>query len=567
MIIPALVQRYEDKPAAPLGWQVREVSYALDISKNGDLLDVILLEWEREISTAKKKTKEMAKRKMILPLEFGRSGKNAFETANFLCDDGSYMLGLDPRKFESARKFHSKLLKNVNIDAAQAIIAYFNAGIPTFPDKKLDGKTAVEVKFVFFFNGKSVDEYEAIRESWNRYYTNSSETQVRCLVTGKMDTPLYSHNVIHLRGGQSSGSRLISANAESFASYGKTMKERAADVGKYAAFAYVTALADLIKSRDNSISIGGDTLAYWAEKGGEAEEQAFSWIADPKQDDSSKLKAVMDKVAKGDIVHIERFDPEHKFFLLCLSPAAARITVRFFHTDSFGKIVSNIMRHYKNLEIIGDNRTKFDFIPLWLILGETTVKGSAGDSAPLLGGQLLRAILTDTIYPMTLYNAILCRIRAGGDISKTKAAVIKAVLIRNFGESEVTSMALNEQTDNKPYVLGRLFAALEKLQKDASGGGLNATIRDRFFASACANPGSIFPTLLRLSMHHSAKLDNAVYFEKLKGGLLDKLDVEAPFPSSLSLEEQGIFILGYYHQTQSFYTPKKEKEEADETNA
>ncbi len=35
--------------------------------------------------------------------------------------------------------------------------------------------------------------------------------------------------------------------------------------------------------------------------------------------------------------------------------------------------------------------------------------------------------------------------------------------------------------------------------------------------------------------------------------LLDMLDA-SPFPSRLTLDEQGIFVLGYYHQRAAFYT-------------
>lgn len=120
-------------------------------------------------------------------------------------------------------------------------------------------------------------------------------------------------------------------------------------------------------------------------------------------------------------------------------------------------------------------------------------------------------------------------------------------------------MALNEQTENKPYVLGRLFAVLERLQEQSAGVKLNATIRDKYFANACANPGNAFPTLLKLSMNHTAKLENPVFFEKLKGSLLEKLDADKPFPAALNLEDQGKFILGYYHQRQNFFTKKEDK--------
>ena len=110
-------------------------------------------------------------------------------------------------------------------------------------------------------------------------------------------------------------------------------------------------------------------------------------------------------------------------------------------------------------------------------------------------------------------------------------------------------MGLNEQTDNRAYILGRLFAVLEKAQKDAAGGQLNTTIKDRYFTSACATPGAIFPTLLKLSQHHIAKADYGYKSDKRITELLEKVDA---FPSTHSLEEQGLFILGYYQQKPAF---------------
>jgi CRISPR-associated protein Csd1 len=125
---------------------------------------------------------------------------------------------------------------------------------------------------------------------------------------------------------------------------------------------------------------------------------------------------------------------------------------------------------------------------------------------------------------------------------------------------EELTVSLNDQSENKAYTLGRLFAVLEKAQQEANR-GIKATIKDRYFTSACATPGSIFPILLRLSNHHTAKSDFGYEAEKKKRELLDKLEVDQnPFPSHLNLDDQGIFILGYYHQQKADYT-KKDKEE------
>jgi len=554
MIVSALVKRYEDTQDVPIGWQKRGVSYALDIDKSGRLLGVLSL----EAVEGKKR------RKRVLTLPMKPTNRTSGVEAAFLCDDGGYFLGLDSRrgqkKFEAARALHTKILANVNTAAAKAIRAYFDAGIPSNTEKLIDVETAAKATFVFQVNGKFVDAgNDAACCAWNEYYAIHSEASetVICLVTGKRGAPETTHGTIDLPGGQKSGSKLISANAESFTSYGRTAKDRAADVSKYAAFAYVTALNALLKDNNHCQLIGRDTLVYWAEKGGEAEESLFAdMLAPPRADEDSQLADIMARIARGGSA--AEYDRKRRFYLLCLSPNAGRISVRFFYEGAFGDIVRNIQAHYDRLYIVGDNRTPFRLLPVWLILSETTIKKSAGDATPLLGGQLLYRILTGSDYPFTLYHAIMTRIRAGEAVNQTKAAVVKAALIKNYHESEVTTVALNEQSANRPYTLGRLFSVLERLQEKANG---SSTIHERYFTSACANPGRVFSTLLNLSMHHAAKLDNAVFYERLKGELLDHLDDEKAFPEALSLDDQGRFILGYYHQRQEFFAKKENKGE------
>jgi CRISPR-associated protein Csd1 len=121
-------------------------------------------------------------------------------------------------------------------------------------------------------------------------------------------------------------------------------------------------------------------------------------------------------------------------------------------------------------------------------------------------------------------------------------------------------MSLNESYHHPAYELGRLFAWLERAQKAALGQNINASIKDRYFTSACATPASVFPTLLRLSHHHIAKAEYRDFLDRQIQTMLDLLDAK-PFPSRLTLDEQGIFVLGYYHQRAAFYTKNGEKAE------
>lgn len=542
MILQALVSRYENTPGQiPTNWQKRSVDYSVNIDQDGRILDIIPL--------VTMDGKRKIRRTFTLPQE--PTGRTSGIKASFLCDNAGYFFALDSKrgkeKFESASELHHEILKEVDTDVARAIKSFFQAPAAH------EGITE-QGNYIFQVNGLFAHEDEMIAAAWNAYQRLLDRGEpVRCLVTGQMTSLARLHGKIRLSGVTMGAVPFVSINEESFASYGNTAKDPAAQIGEDASFKYVTALNQLLSDRNHSKKMGQDTLVYWAEGDDREETKTFNWFAEPQESDQDKLHALMSGVASGGLISLEGCDLKKQFYLLCLSPNAGRISVRFFHGNSFGEIIRHIIGHYQNLEIVGDS--KFHFIPPWMILSETTVAKKVNDAAPLLGGQLFESIISTRAYPFTLYHAILRRIRAGEDINRTKAAVIKAILIKNFG-SEVATVALNKDSKNIPYTLGRLFSVLEHLQDRAIG---SSTIRQSYFSSASTNPSNVFPRLLSLSMHHADKLDNATWFEKQKGELINLLDSEKPFPNSLSLQEQGEFIVGYYHQQQERYAKKEEK--------
>jgi CRISPR-associated protein Csd1 len=263
-------------------------------------------------------------------------------------------------------------------------------------------------------------------------------------------------------------------------------------------------------------------------------------------------------------------DPVNEFFILGISPNAARLSVRFFYHSNFGEFVRNIQKHYEDIRIVEDHRDKRITIPLWSMLKET-VNAKSSDKKPLpqMAGDVMKCMIIGGRYPETLMNQTMLRIRAEHEITRGRAAIIKGYLIRNTSNlcdkvlfKEVSTLSLNTESTYTPYVLGRLFSVLEGIQQSANP-GINATIKDRYFNSACATPGAVFPILLKLSNSHLKKLDTgaSVYWSKQIGDLLDRFGYT--FPNHLSIPEQGAFILGYYHQTQKRFEKKdvQEKEE------
>lgn len=268
--------------------------------------------------------------------------------------------------------------------------------------------------------------------------------------------------------------------------------------------------------------------------------------------------------------------PDEPFYILGLAPNAARISVRFFLRNTFGTFMKNMAAHEERMKIVHPSWEK-DWIPLWRVL-KATVNPHSKDSSssPLLAGSLLKAVFLDGRYPEALFQNILRRIfsdhdePAGGGkpavfkVGYVKAAIIKAYLLKNCGtkwEGKI-QMAVNENCNDISYVLGRLFSVLENIQQSANP-GINSTIKDRYFNSACATPAAVFPVLWKLANAHLGKLDQprAVYFKKKLGLLMDKIamtDRGTPLPHRLTLDEQGAFVLGYYQETQARYAGKKE---------
>lgn len=577
MIIQALVRYYEAKRARgeieDFGWCQERVSYALNLSASGELLDIIPLLLEE---TRGKKTVNVPQM-MGVPTRYVRS---AGVRANFLCDNSSYLLGVDKKGkperayecFEACHQLHQDILGDTPCEAATAICAFFDQwspanalNHPVLADRIDEIATA---NLVFMVNGTYAHEDADLRKNWSAYYEHSSSEQPRlCMVSGEMDNPVELHGKIKGAGGQSSGTNLVSFNASAFESYGMEGNANA-PMGKHTAFAYTTALNHLLSSHTNHQSLGEDVIVYWAENADPQIEKSFSIMNAPQQDDAATLAAMMDRLAAGEPV-AEGVDMNTQFYVLCLSPNAARLSVRFFLQDSFGHMLANNMAHYQRLQLV-HAPYETDYLSTYLLLREiTNLKSRNKQPDKPIAGAVVRSILTGELYPQSLYSSVLMRVRSEQDsedkrtkkITYGRAAIIKAFLLHNtdLTEEDVT-VALNESNNNRAYVLGRVFSLLENLQETANP-GINATIKDKYFTSACTTPASVFPTLIRLSEAHSAKLDSEglkVHFQKAIGQLMNKLPGdESAIPPQLDLKEQGMFILGYYHQTQDRYKKKE----------
>ena len=576
MILQALVRHYEDLAAqgkiSRPGWSQGKVSYALCLDEKGQLLRTVSVQTEQ----ARGKKTVLAPQLMEVPAPVKRTVGIA---ANFLWDNAGYMLGIDGKGnpgralecFAASRELHERILSGVDSQAAKAVLAFFRTWKPEEAAAHPGLQDAYEavlsgVNLVFRYHDRFVHEDPAVQTAWQMCYDQAGDgPRMVCLVTGKEGPVEATHpSVKGVQGAQSSGAALVSFNAPAFCSYGKEQNLNA-PTGKYAAFAYTTALNHLLSDREHVSRIGDTTVLYWAEGGDPVYQSAFGLFAfgAPSAYTDNDLRCMVRDLLKGQAVRFDKtlLDPDKTFFILGLAPNAARLSVRFFLRDSFGALLQNVQAHYDRLEIEKPSYDKFDTLPLWRLLDETVNQNARDKSAsPGLAGELLRSILLDAPYPATLLNGTILRIRADHMITRGRAAIIKAYYSKNTHQEvpkEVLTVSLNPECTDPAYTLGRLFSVLEAVQSAASP-GINATIKDKYFNAASTTPSRIFPLLVDLAQKHLRKLDTGkqIFYNKKITELMNMLGPE--YPTRLSLPQQGSFQLGYYHQTQKRYEKKEE---------
>ncbi len=581
MILQELARYYEtlgrQEKVSRQGWCKAKAAYALELDTQGNLIGILT----REKMPEKRGKKEVMVPSLLeVPQMLTRSSGIA---ANFLCDNSKYLLGIsaqgaDPAsqlRFEAAKEKHLRILKNAESTAALAVKRFFQRWEPErakeIPEivEKWDEVTGGE-NLVFRVAHQYAQQDEAVRTAWQHACQTDAGKQSLCLVTGKPDEIARTHSAIKgVQGAQSSGAMLVSFNAPAFESYGKEQSYNA-PVGQHAMFAYTTALNYLLSQRDYVFTLGDTTVVFWAESGEEKYQKTFLDFLYPQIDNQKEIKRFFENLAAGRALDLQemQLNPEQRFSILGLSPNAARLSARFFYQDTFGAILKNLHRHYNETEIVRPAWDERSYLGIWSLLFET-VNQKSKDKKPQasLTAALFKAILSGARYPENLYGNTLIRIRAEqGAITRGRAAIIRAYLIRNKGKEWIKEgkfVALNEECNDIAYILGREFAVLEAIQEEANP-GINATIKDRYFNAACATPGIVFPTLMKLKESHIRKIDKKKkYFERILTQLQGKIEItegNSPYPKRFSLEDQGKFILGYYHQVQKRFEKKEDKQ-------
>ncbi len=558
----------------------------------------IVLEPDGRLNQFKPMLQQKGKASVAMQMIVSGQGKPSGQGLNpcFLWDNASYLLGWssDPEKasraaltFEAFRKKHLEVEAQIAHPAFSAVCAFLRSWSPKQAlDHEADLSKIVTNFGVFRIAGemKYVHEQIAVPAETSEMETTSESGERRriCLVSGEMDeiARLHEPKIKGVSGAQSAGALLVSFNAPAYESYGKSQSYNA-PVGATTAFKYTNALNHLLDRRDRRVSLGDSTVVFWADHPTVLEDGLSEIFGGAFADEGPTIQEDEDRLREAKILLTQLRDGTRatevnpdgkptKFFLLGLSPNASRISVRLWVEADAAELQRLLGQHLRDIELV--DRWDDRLLTLRRITYETGraywdkgkhLKFDTKATSPQLAGCLTRSVLTGAAYPQSLLATMLRRIHSDGELAYARVAAIKACLVRNSrlrgNPLEVTKMLDTTNTD-AAYCCGRAFAMLEKIQTDSADGDLNTTIKDRYFSSASTTPALVFPRLFRLNQHHLAKLEHGsrIYWEKQLGEVLSNL---TGFPRLLSLEDQGKFVLGYFHQRQDLYTSKKDKAE------
>ncbi|MEF7613495.1 type I-C CRISPR-associated protein Cas8c/Csd1 [Aquincola sp. MAHUQ-54] len=584
MILQALADYYDRRCADPdpalrlpsFGLEDKEIPFVIELTEDGQVL--------RVRDTRSLDGKKLRAKSFLVPQG---EKKTSGVKANLLWDTAAYVIGLARERkgkteLTPAQAFLQRIealpeaaRADVGIRAVLAALHRADWSIieahPAWPDISESNPV---MTFELAGDDRLICQRSAVVASAMPAPAADDATGI-CLVDGTHQPLQRLHPSIKgVWGAQSSGANVISFNARSFESYGKTDRQgENAPVGQRAAFAYTTALNCLLgRDSRNRVQVGDASTVFWADRATAFPNLLSDLFGEDKDEPDRGVRAVqalLEACRNGQLPVAER---DVRFFVLGLSPNAARISVRFWWHAPLQELAPRVLQHFADLRIV----RRFDSDPpvpsLFRLLSGLALQGKLDNVPPRLAGEWMRTILEGTPYPAGLLNTAVIRCKAEQDVTYLRAAVLKAWLNRDHRRShpalpsdhahfkETVDMA----QEDIPYRLGRLFAVLERIQQAAQP-GINATIRDRYYGAACTTPVAVFSTLIRLKNAHLKKLvdKQTAYFERLIGEIVEPM---TEFPRQLNLADQGRFALGYYHQRQSFFARKDEAAHTDTPN-
>ena len=592
MILQALTQYYQRKAdsgsdIAPQGFEYKQIPFIIVIDKDGNFVQL------EDTRGADSKTKKG--NFFLAPLASTRSGKNSADVANLLWDHYGYIFAhpkedtdtaivMANRQHQAFKQRINEVLTKTDDSGLKAVKEFLTNQTNIDLVKNTDTwQQCLKIKgcnLTFRLQGetdlicqsKAIQSYIANQSNYAEDESNESSEKGICLITGNKDTIARLHQPIG--GVNAKPAPFASINLDAFESYNKS-QGYGFPVSEKGMFEYTTALNTLLKS-DNRFRIGETVAVCFSEKQSEFEDELALLFGDNVKKDNpdefvNTVKNLFSSIHNGAYT---KDDGTQKMYVLGLSPNVARIVVRFWYESTVADMAINIAQWFDDIRMVkGINSPYPEYMPLLRLLCNLVFEGKSENLPPNLVADTTKAILNGGILPITLLQMAIRRNRAEQSVTYARASLIKAYLNRqirfncskNTTKNKEITVSYDPNRQDIGYVLGALFATLEKVQEDSSESKINATIKDRYYGSASSTPLTVFATLIKLSQHHLSKIskikpNRAVYFNRELGEIMNKID---EFPSHLNMEQQGLFAIGYYQKRQDFFVKKEDRQPQD----
>lgn len=556
MLLESLREYSHRLDLPPVMYLPTPIRWYIDLDKEGNLLGLV------SASGSEARGKGRDRGKVMYTPHIGRSSG---VKAKLLADKADYVLGLgdENSKPERVKECHRAFIELVHQCAAatgnkavQAVLSFLDNWNPAIVELPADFNPADNL--TFRVDGHLPVEDPDVQGFWADYTSPQQGQATTCLLCGQIKTPAERHpvKIKGIPGGQTSGMTLVSANNTAFESYG-LKASLIAPICYDCAERYGKAANALIENDTTHLRLGSCIYLFWTRE--PSNFSIGSMLSDPQPED---VKALLASFYSGHQADLEDTNP---FYATALAASGARVAVHDWLETTLGEVKRNLSRYFllqRLVDASGQEGAPLGLYPLAL----STVR-EAKDLPPTTPRALLHMALKGGPLPHWLLYEAIKRARAEQDrqkITRPRAALIKMVLLAqkpNLPEGS-TLEKLDSANQNPAYLCGRLLAILEGIQKSALP-GVKATIVDRFYGTASTAPAAVFSRLLRGSQSHLGKLRKekpGLYYrwQQLLEGVMASL---VSFPSILTLEEQGYFALGYYHQRAANWEGSNAREE------
>jgi CRISPR-associated protein Csd1 len=593
MLVQALADyadTYLAEELAQAAFEVKPVRYLMVLNEDGSFVSVIpQLRTETKTFGKKEKTVEM-----VETLRVPRSPVNRNSGVHPLlgCDALHYVLGPRPDVWTTADNAKEIEKQQGHFEGFQELLR--RAGDET-------GDETLKTCVAFYENAEAVEEAAAklaeekpptgslaclavmvggkprpiiekplIRDYWLAHYNkrfaerHAKGGEGMCLVSGEVGPLAVTHSSdikgLGKLGGQAKGVALMSFDKDAFKSYGWD-KAVNSPVSPERAQAYGFALNDLLKLGNHHqgsptrTDFGGVAFLYWLRKPGAKSPVKVLLDADP--DD---VKMLFDSAFTSKQAHALDSD---SFHLLAVSGNGGRLVVRDCFAESLETTRNNVREWFQGLAVADVfNKGEIARPPaLYWLLQSLCSEGQSPDDKALarIAMALVRRALTGQPLGRSVLAAALNRVRreqGSKRLNPQRMGLIRLCIndIQRTRGGPIMAERLDENEKDAAYLCGRLLAVYEAVQYQAVG-DVNVNVGDRYFAIASTRPLLAFMRMKDLSRAHLQRLrkDKGGAYTVLQGRINDYIEsigksCAGNFPTALSLEEQGRFVIGYHHQ-------------------